>query len=226
MSPAKKRSSGEGTILTHNKLIACVIGRAAAIRAAGIEPDPALLEVMAAYCGLLLRWNRKISLTSITDPAEIVSRHFLESFYGARWLETDAGTLCDVGSGAGFPGLALKLVRPRWRVRLFELNLKKAAFLAEAARQLKLEEVEVVRERWQDAAVAPNSVEVVSARAVGNYEEIVDKAHEVLKPNGRLLLWLGAADSERLRQAPGWKWENEFLPGSRERVLLVGTPVR
>jgi len=223
----RQRLAGEERKYTYDINIARVISaRGDTLRVAGIEPTAALLDSIAAYAELLLVWNRKINLTTITDPAEILARNFVESFCGARWLARETGILCDIGSGAGFPGLALKLVRPGWQVRLFEPNLKKAAFLAEVARHLELADVEVVRMRWEDARVANESVDAVTARAVGSYEQIIGSAGRALKADGRLLLWVGASESAKLQSTPDWKWEMEALPGSRERVLLVGAPLR
>jgi len=224
---AREHLSGENGLLTNTLSISRVITeRGDTLRAAGIEPTAPLLDSIAAYAELLLLWNRKINLTTITDPSEILARNFVESFCGARWLARETGILCDIGSGAGFPGLALKLVRPGWQVRLFEPNLKKAAFLAEVARHLELADVEVVRMRWEDARVANESVDAVTARAVGSYEQIIGSAGRALKADGRLLLWVGASESAKLQSTPDWKWEMEALPGSRERVLLVGAPLR
>src|SRR5208282_515753 len=133
------------------------------LRAAGAEPDAALLAAMAAYIELLLRWNRKINLTAITDVEEIVYRNFVESFSGAWCLEGPTGRYCDVGSGAGFPGLALKLIRPGWHLTLLEPTGKKAAFLAEVARSLRLKEVEVQTTRWQESQIQPGTLDAVTA---------------------------------------------------------------
>jgi len=119
MSRRPARDSRSGEILLSSKYIReAVASRAEALRRAGIEPAPALLDSISAYVELLLRWNSKINLTAIIDPHEIVSRNFAESFLAARWLRLEAGQLGDVGSGAGFPGLALKLVLPHWSVTL------------------------------------------------------------------------------------------------------------
>ena len=192
------------------------------MRAAGAEPDPALLAAMATYIELLLRWNRKINLTAITDVEEIVYRNFVESFYGARHLEGPAGQYCDVGSGAGFPGLALKLIRPGWRVTLLEPTAKKAAFLSEVARALKLSDVEVLTMRWQEAKIQPGTLDAVTARALGGYEKLAEWAHDRLKAGGKLILWVGAEDAEQIRSLPGWDWSTEPSPAARGRVLLVG----
>jgi 16S rRNA (guanine527-N7)-methyltransferase len=193
-----------------------------ALRPAGIETSAALLDAVGAYLELLLRWNRKVNLTAVTDPDEILDRHFAESFFAARWLGSGPGLLCDIGSGAGFPGLALKMVLPDWSVRLYEPNAKKAAFLREVAQTLGLRGVEVTRERWQEAEVDPGLVDAVSARALGGYPKLVEWAAGILRPSGKLVLWLGEPDAQSLRELPGWLWEAHALPNARDRVLLIG----
>src|ERR1700674_1377292 len=84
------------------------------------------------YMKLLLKWNEKINLTAIRDPLEILYRHFCESMFAAAAVPLEGGRLADVGSGAGFPGLPLKIIRAELEVFLVESNAKKATFLAEA----------------------------------------------------------------------------------------------
>src|SRR5207245_7482750 len=91
--------------------------------------DNQVLQIQQ-YIEILLRWNEKISLTAIRDPLEILYRHFCESMYAAEAIPVQGGRLADVGSGGGFPGLPLKIIRPDLRVVLVESNLKKATFLA------------------------------------------------------------------------------------------------
>src|SRR5437899_9727879 len=90
------------------------------------------------YTKILWAWNEKISLTAIRDPLEMLYRHFCESMYAAISVPVEKGRLADVGSGAGFPGLPLKIVLPSLRGFLVESNLKKATFLAEVIRELVL----------------------------------------------------------------------------------------
>src|SRR5207248_10920276 len=91
------------------------------------------LAQLSAYLELLLRWNRRINLTAVREPHEIVTRHFGESLFAARHLLPPATTLevADLGSGAGFPGLPLKIIRPLARVALIESQSKKSTFLNE-----------------------------------------------------------------------------------------------
>ena len=101
------------------------------------SPGDALLAQLSAYLDLLVKWNHRTNLTSIRDPEEIVRRHFGESLFVARHLP-ECETLLDLGSGAGFPGLPIQLVRPELRVTLAESQHKKASFLREAVRTLGL----------------------------------------------------------------------------------------
>jgi 16S rRNA (guanine527-N7)-methyltransferase len=143
------------------------------------------------YLHLLLHWNQKINLTAIRDPEECVTRHFGESLFLARHLEL-RGDLLDIGSGAGFPGLALKIVFPGIFVTLLEPVAKKRAFLKEIARVCRFSQVEVCGDRledWVRATPAP-AFDFATMRAVGDLDALVPLAAECLKPQGSLLLWL------------------------------------
>ena len=210
-------------LLDSKYIEARVRGAGDAFRAAGAELADSLVRSVTTYIELLLRWNRKVNLTTITDVDEIISRNFLESFFGARFLATAPGCYCDVGSGAGFPGLAVKLVRPGWQASLFEPNHKKAAFLSEVGRSLALQGLAVESVRWQDAQISESSIDAVMARALGDYESLIPWAAGRVRRGGRALLWLGAADADALRRLAGFDWHVEPIPHSRERVLLVGT---
>ena len=106
----------------------------AALAAFGIELSSDQLSRIRDYISILLRWNKLLSLTSITDQIEIVSRHFGESMFASSVLPLENCRLADVGSGAGFPGLALKILIPSLFVTLIESNKKKSAFLSEVVR--------------------------------------------------------------------------------------------
>ncbi len=99
--------------------------------------DSQVLKIQQ-YTNILLAWNEKINLTAIRDPLEILNRHFCECMYAASTVPVEGGRLADVGSGAGFPGLPLKIIRPELEVILIESNIKKATFLAEVIRDLGL----------------------------------------------------------------------------------------
>src|ERR1700730_14846413 len=96
------------------------------------------------YVRLLLKWNQSISLTSVRDPMEIVARHFGESMFLSCLIPVEKCRLADLGTGAGFPGLALKIARPTLQVTLIESNKKKCAFLSEVVRALEIKHLEVL----------------------------------------------------------------------------------
>ncbi|HZS55685.1 MAG TPA: 16S rRNA (guanine(527)-N(7))-methyltransferase RsmG [Bryobacteraceae bacterium] len=105
-------------------------------------------KLLEHHFGLLLRWNQKINLTSLRDPEEIVTRHFGESLFLASALPSGCGSLIDVGSGAGFPGIPIAVYHPDWQVTLAESVGKRAVFLKEATRYLA--NVSVWHGRFED----------------------------------------------------------------------------
>ncbi|MCU0580238.1 MAG: 16S rRNA (guanine(527)-N(7))-methyltransferase RsmG [Desulfobacterota bacterium] len=111
-------------------------------RALGLELTAVQVEQFLTYLDLLLKWNRRINLTALRTPAEIISRHFLESLLLLPHLP-ETGRLLDIGSGAGVPGLPLKIARPTLSLDLAEATAKKTSFLKEALRRLGLSGVHV-----------------------------------------------------------------------------------
>ncbi len=193
----------------------------------GVSITGAQFDSVRCYISLLLHWNQHVSLTALTDPGEILRRHFGESMFAGRFLEFPDGRLADVGSGAGFPGLALKIASPDLRILLIESNSKKAAFLSEVKRALGLSQVEVVRSRFEDVRVPPPLADYVAARALGNLRKLVNWSGRALTPNGRILLWLGSDDAVRVSRVKNWAWQPPIpLPESRRRVLLFGRPLQ
>jgi 16S rRNA (guanine527-N7)-methyltransferase len=191
----------------------------------GVSLSRQQLEAIALYVTKLIFWNQSLNLTALEDPIEIVGRHFGESIFAASLLPIDSGRLADVGSGAGFPGLALKIAFPALEVVLLEPNLKKCAFLAEIQRSLSLAGVEIVRARYEELGQGFNSFDLICARALGNYKRMLNWARKALKSEGQVALWLGIDDSVRVGRTKGWIWELPVkIPESRRRVILCGRP--
>jgi 16S rRNA (guanine527-N7)-methyltransferase len=156
------------------------------------NPPATLLPHLSTYLDLLLKWNARTNLTAIRDPEEIVRRHFGESLFAARHLDPanlDPGTitLLDFGSGAGFPGLPIALLRPDIQVTLAESQNKKAAFLREAVRTLNLPNVEVWAARVETLP-ANRQFHIVALRAVDNMEAALAAAKVRIVPGGQLAL--------------------------------------
>lgn len=162
------------------------------------------ISQLTAYLELLLRWNARINLTAVRDPKACVTRHFGESLYLGRWIRL-SGKLLDIGSGAGFPGLSLKIIFPDLSVTLLEPIAKKRAFLKEAARECAMSSVEVRGERLEDfARIEPRPLfDAATARAVGSLEDLIPLAASCLKPNGNLFLWLSQEQESSLGDSRG-----------------------
>jgi 16S rRNA (guanine527-N7)-methyltransferase len=146
-------------------------------------PLATLYGQLSQYLDLLLKWNARTNLTAIRDPEEIIRRHFGESLFAAQHIGPCA-TLLDFGSGAGFPGLPIALVRPEIAVTLAESQNKKATFLREVVRTLGLT-TEVWAARAETMPVA-RSFDIVTLRAVDDMEVALPAAMARIKPGGQL----------------------------------------
>src|SRR6266487_1355038 len=176
------------------------------------------------YTKILWAWNEKVNLTAIRDPLEILYRHFCESMYAAMAVPVENGRLADVGSGGGFPGLPLKIIRPSLRVFLVESNLKKATFLAEVIRELGLTDAQVLVRRYEELGEESAPLDFVCSRALGEYGAFLEWAHSERIAAKQVILWIGARDFEEIQKIAGWDWRDPIhVPHSLRRLLLVGT---
>jgi 16S rRNA (guanine527-N7)-methyltransferase len=184
--------------------------------------DPQL-AALATYLDLLMRWNERINLTAVRSPEEVVTRHFGESLFAAEKLlpHDEEVEICDVGSGAGFPGLPLKVVRPHARVTLIEAHGKKATFLKEVLRATKLSGVEVVAKRAEDLN---REFDLVTLRAVERFADVLPIAARLVRDQGRLGLLIGSAQVEQAKHLlPNFDWREALpIPQSSARVVLEG----
>ena len=175
------------------------------------------------YLRLLLTWNTKVNLTAIQDPLEILYRHFCESMYAADAVPLQNGRLADIGSGAGFPGLPLKILRPQLDLHLVEANIKKATFLAEVIRELVLRDVRVLVGRYEDLVEEIAPLDFVCTRAVGGFPSLVTWAKSEQIGAKHIVLWIGGRDLEDVRKREGWSWREPIaIPHSLRRFILVG----
>ena len=190
----------------------------------GFSLDNIQVQQIQQYTKLLWAWNDKVNLTAIRDPLEILYRHFCESIFGAAQLPVENCRLADVGSGGGFPGLPLKIIRPDLRVFLVESNIKKATFLAEVVRDLALTDTSVLESRYEELGEELAPLNVVCSRALGDFSKFLEWAASPAVQASHCLLWLGGRDLEEVRALPGWTWaEPTPVPKSLQRVVLKGT---
>ena len=184
--------------------------------------DEQVLQIQQ-YIKILLLWNEKINLTAIRDPLEILYRHFCESMYAAVSVPIENGRLADVGSGGGFPGLPLKILRPELRVFLVESNLKKVTFLAEVIRELGLRDTQVLMRRYEELGEELAPLDYVCSRALGEFPAFLDWARSEQIAAKEVILWIGARDLPELQKIQTWEWREPIpVPDSLRRLLFVG----
>lgn len=188
------------------------------------------LQQLSTYLDLLLHWNARINLTAVRQPDEIVTRHFGESLFAAQHLfpsrQTEtAKNLIDFGSGAGFPGLPIKISVPEIELVLVESNQKKATFLREVIRRLDLHGAGVFSERAENLDIRADTV---TLRAVERFEKSLPVAARLVALNGRLALLIGDAQIKSATELiTEFKWAKPIrIPRSENRALLVGTAHR
>ena len=202
---------------------------------------PDTLHLISTYIDILQRWNARINLTAIRNPEEIVTRHFGESLFAARHLfpahereehslsragspletvRASVPVVADIGSGAGFPGIPIKLWTPEISLTLIESNHKKATFLRELTRALTIKDVKIQNTRAE--SLAPCSFDVVTFRAVERFQSILSVAAGLVDPRGRLALLIGRAQLLQAQTTlPSLNWSVLPIPASQSRVLAI-----
>lgn len=156
-------------------------------------PDP-LAERLTAYYELLVRWNRKINLTSIENVDEAIDRLLLEPIIATRHFPPGVRRLMDIGSGGGSPAIPFKLTLPDVDLTMVEVKARKSAFLREAIRQLGLGRAQVETARYEELLARPElheSFEAVSLRAVRTETRVLTTLQAFLAPGGSLVLFRG-----------------------------------
>ena len=161
--------------------------------------DRALAAPLLDYLALLLRWNRTYNLTAIRDPDAMVTRHLLDSLAMHPFVQP--GALADLGTGPGLPGIPLAIAKPELQVTLVESNGKKARFLREAVRQLKLGNARVAESR-AEALAEPGAYTQITARALDTLDGIVAVGGHLLAPHGRLLAMKGTHPAAEIAALP------------------------
>jgi 16S rRNA (guanine527-N7)-methyltransferase len=155
----------------------------------GIDMDRHQIDQFALYAGELIKWNRKMNLTAITEAQALAVKHFLDSIAPAALIPPDA-CLLDIGSGAGFPGIPLKIVRPDLKVTLIDAVRKKVNFQKHVIRTLGLEHVGAHQTRAEQFS-AEKPFDVIITRALSTLREFAALALPLLAEDGVMLAWKG-----------------------------------
>lgn len=191
---------------------------------AGLQIDSLLQDALAAYLDLLLRWNRRINLTALTDDDPGIDRLVIEPLVAARRLPMPDAVVTDIGSGGGSPAVPMKLAAPAVRLRMVESRTRKAAFLREVVRRLRLEQTTVEACRYEELAARQELAGqsgVVSVRAVRTGARMLDRIEPLVKDDGLVFLF-GSTRGSVDAIPPPWRVDAAYPlldPASRLVVL-------
>ena len=190
------QNSAIGPMLEHLRLVAAVMG---------ITVGDRQMEKFAAYYEFLISYNQKVNLTRITEPLDVAVKHFGDSFFLLKpGLIPEGARVADIGTGAGFPGIPLAIMRPDVHVVLVDSLRKRTVFLTEASQRLGLTNVEVVWSRAEDLGHMPEfrqRFDVVLARAVAALNVLTELCLPLVKVGGIFLALKGPRAQEELAQA-------------------------
>lgn len=224
------------------------------LEACGIPFAPSLPGQLLHYHALLMDWNTRMDLTAVTDEAEMVDRHYVDSLMPRRTpgLLPASGRLIDVGTGAGFPGLPLALACPDMQVTLMDAQQKRLTFLQAVVEELDIRNVTLVHRRAEDAArdaAFREQFDLAVARAVAPLAVLAEYLLPFVRQGGKALCWKGPGLAEELPQGrraafllggqagepvacpfPGREWQHMLLPiqktgkTARQYPRKAGTP--
>lgn len=169
-----------------------------AVKELGISITNKQLEQLNEYHKALVEWNKKINLTSITDEKEVYLKHFYDSLTLFKEYDlTKDISLCDVGTGAGFPGIVLKIVFPNLKITLVDSLQKRLKFLDYVIKLLDLKDVELVHERMEDYSKQnEEKFDIITSRAVAKVKILVEISFKALKISGHLILMKASFEEE------------------------------
>ncbi|MEW6333459.1 MAG: 16S rRNA (guanine(527)-N(7))-methyltransferase RsmG [Thermodesulfobacteriota bacterium] len=194
--------------------------------AVGAPLGKAELDLFALYHRELLLWNRRINLVSQQTSGQIALRHFVDSLTPLTRIEKPDGLLIDLGSGAGFPGIPLRIALPGLRLTLVESSRKKASFLAHIVRTLGLEQVTIIRERIEalfGEPICAGAFDTALSRAAFKLPELLRMASFFLKPGGLLIAMKGPEPAEEMDEATAVLKTAGMIQEDCRDIYLPGT---
>ena len=180
-------------------------------------------EQFFEYMNLLIEWNEKMNLTAITDPDEIILKHFIDSITILKELE-DGSKLVDVGTGAGFPGIPLSIMNPTLKITLVDSLNKRLIFLQEVVNRLKLENIEIVHARAEEFGQNKKyreQFDISTSRAVANLSTLSEYLIPLVKVGGKVISMKASDAIQELNEA---QKAIEVLGGTVEKVDEFNLP--
>lgn len=165
-----------------------------AVEELGIELTDKQLTQLEKFYTLLIEWNEKINLTRITNKEDVYLKHFYDSLTITRVIDlTKINTLCDVGTGAGFPGIVLKICFPNLNITLVDSLNKRVNYLNDIIEKLSLKDIKAIHARGEEFK---GEFDIVTARAVANTEKLLKYTMHLVNKQGLLIAMKGNVDTE------------------------------
>lgn len=184
----------------------------------GIKISKEQLALFDVYLCELIEWNSRINLTGIAERGRMISELFLDSCIPVPYLPV-TGRMLDVGSGAGFPAIVIKVLLPDIKLILVEANSKKTSFLKQIIRLLRLDDIEVINGRIERIGdrLRPNGFDIISARALADIKQIINWCSPLLSKEGMLVYFSGSKVDEYLKDC-------EYLMKDQNLTLAQSIP--
>lgn len=187
----------------------------------GIEISQKQAEQFYKYMELLLEWNEKMNLTAITDPEEVILKHFIDSLTIVPYLK-EADTVIDIGTGAGFPGIPLKILEENKKFTLLDSLNKRIIFLQTVINELELKNIQEIHGRAEEFVSKEREVyDIVTSRAVARLNVLLEYMLPFVKVGGRCICMKSFEIEEELKEA---KKAIEILGGEIEKIDEITLP--
>ncbi len=189
-----------------------------------MQPTATQRQALDTYKALLIEWNQRQNLTAIRDPEEMDRKHFQDSLTVLPYIGADVGRVIDVGTGAGFPGLVLKIMRPEIALTLVESVGKKCNFLTHVANELGLDQVTVLNERAEAVGQLPDHREqydVAIARACAHLPVLSEYLLPLVRVGGTMLAMKGESASREVQEA---QQAISLLGGQHKKTHTITVP--
>ena len=194
----------------------------------GLIPSMNQINTFTTYLYELKKWNKTYNLTGLKKDEDIIIKHFIDSLLYLKAMPDGKTKVADIGSGAGFPGIPIKIIRPEIEMYLIEPSVKKSAFLRHITRRLQLKEIEVIEKTVEEIRVNQNlslSVDVAVTRALFSIKDFIKKASHIVKQDGILILNKGPKVREEIKMLKDIKYEfltlGLPLSGIKRYVIVV-----
>jgi len=176
----------------------------------GLVPSMDQINAFMTYLSELKKWNKTYNLTGLRKDEDIIIKHFIDSLLYLKAMPDGKIKVADIGSGAGFPGIPIKIIRPEIEMYLIEPSVKKSTFLSHIIRQLQLKEIEVIEKTVEGIRVNQElslSVDIAVTRALFSVKDFIKKASHIVKQGGILILNKGPKVREEIKMLKNIKYE-------------------